>query len=510
MVRDEPVTPLVTPEDVHNAALVQNVHPLDWVNPEPRRRYHLVVLGAGTAGLVTAAGAAGLGARVALVERHLLGGDCLNVGCVPSKSIIRSSRLAGEMKQAAEFGLQAPGGVTADFGAVMARMRRIRARLSRNDSAERFRDLGVDVFLGDGVFTAPGEVMVGETVLRYRRAVIATGARAVRPDVEGLEEAGFLTNETVFSLTECPQRLAVIGGGPIGAELAQAFQRLGSAVTILTRGPRILPREDPQAAAIVSRAFEGDGIEMIPGAQLVQVRRETAGKVLVFEREGREESLEVDEILIGAGRAPNVAGLGLDTVGVNHDARQGVEVDDHLRTSNRAIYAAGDVAMRQKFTHAADFAARIVIQNSLFLGRARLGSLIIPRCTYTSPEVASVGLSETDAKRDAVGIDTFVRDMSEVDRAVADGEEAGFVKVIVRKGTGTIIGATIVAAHAGDLISEITLAMKEGIGLHKLAAVIHPYPTQAEAIRQIGDAFNRTRLTPRVKKIFCMWLKWMR
>jgi pyruvate/2-oxoglutarate dehydrogenase complex dihydrolipoamide dehydrogenase (E3) component len=506
MVLPEPVLPA----DSLNAQLVANVHPEDWRNPEPAPRYNLVVLGAGTAGLVTAAGAAGLGAKVALVERGLMGGDCLNVGCVPSKSVIRSSRVFGDLREAEALGVRVPPGSRADFARVMERMRRIRARISRNDSARRFRDeLGVDVFLGAGRFTGPGTVEVGGASLRFKRAVIATGARALRPPIEGLEEAGYLTNETVFSLTERPGRLAVVGGGPIGCELAQAFRRLGSEVTLIEMGAQFLPREDPDAARILLESFERDGLRVLLETSFARVEKAPGGKRLLLSRGGRSETLEVDEILVGVGRAPNVEGLGLETVGVRHGAR-GVEVDDRLRTTNPRIFAAGDVCLEPKFTHTADFSARIVIQNALFPGSKNFSALTIPWCTYTDPEIAHVGLYERDAAARGIAVDTFVRPMSEVDRAVAEGEEEGFVKIHVRKGTDQILGATIVARHAGEMISELTLAIVGKIGLGKVAAVIHPYPTQAEAIRQLGDAYNRTRLTPLVKGLFRRWLAWTR
>jgi len=500
----------VRPKDAHNLELVANVHPPDWVAPSPAPRYNLVVIGGGTAGLVTAAGAAGLGARVALIERDLLGGDCLNVGCVPSKCVIRSSRVVGELRAAPALGVRLAGPVEVDFGAVMERLRSVRARISPHDSAARLRGLGVDVFLGEGRFTGPGAVSVNGTTLRFKRAVIATGGRAHRPAIPGLAEAGFLTNENVFELTERPRRLAVIGAGPIGCELAQAFRRLGSEVTVFHTGGHILNREDADAAEILQRGFLAEGIHLVLDAKLTRVDRGADGKVLHAETPRGPATVTVDEILVGAGRAPNVDELDLESVGVAYDRRSGVTVDDRLCTSNPMIYAAGDVCMAEKFTHAADFAARTVIQNALFLGRKKLSALTIPWCTYTDPEIAHVGLSERQAAERGVAIDTYLRPFAEVDRAVIDGENEGFVKVHARRGTDRIVGATIVARRAGDMIGELTLAVTAGIGLGRLASVIHPYPTQAEAIRQVGDMYNRTRLTPRVKKLFAAWLRWTR
>jgi len=500
----------VLPHDVHNATLVSNVHPIDWQNPEPVARYNLVVIGAGTAGLVTAAGAAGLGAKVALVERHLLGGDCLNVGCVPSKCIIRSSRVYADLKNGKQFGLRIPEGTEVDFPAVMERMRRLRAKISYHDSAKRFQALGVDVYLGEGRFAGPGMVEVGGKTLRYKKAVIATGTRPAHPAIPGLAESGFLTNETVFSLTERPRRLAVIGGGPIGCELAQAFRRLGCEVILFHSSSHILNREDGDAAEILQQSFIRDGIRLILDCQTKRVEKKNGEKVIHFQCQGNEEGVAVDEILVGAGRAPNVEGLNLESVGVKYDQREGVGVNDRLQTTNPSIYAAGDICLKYKFTHTADATARIVIQDALFGGRKKQSALTIPWCTYTDPEIAHVGMYERDARERGIAVDTFVRPLNEVDRAIADGEEEGFVKVHLRKGTDKILGATIVARHAGEMISEITLAIVGNLGLRALANVIHAYPTQAEAIKQVADAYNRTRLTPFVRRLFTQWLAWRR
>jgi pyruvate/2-oxoglutarate dehydrogenase complex dihydrolipoamide dehydrogenase (E3) component len=501
----------LAPWDEHNRALVARVHPPDWTNPRAAARYHLVVLGAGTAGLVAAAGAAGLGARVALVERHLMGGDCLNVGCVPSKALLRSARAWADVRRAAELGVHVPDGARVDFGAVMERMRRLRASLSPNDSAARFHALGVDVFLGEGRFTGRDTLEVGGAVLRFHRALIATGARAVVPPIPGLGEAGALTNETVFELTALPPRLVVIGAGPLGCEMAQAFARLGAAVTLLDRGSQILPREDPDAAARVAQALAADGVRLGLGATVARVERKPDGQTrLQVESAGGAETIAVDAILVGAGRAPNVEGLGLEAAGVALDPRGGIRVDDRLRTTNPRIFAAGDVCSGERFTHHADAQARIAVRNALFLGRARVSALTLPWCTYTDPEVAHVGLSERQAQARGIALQTFVQELREVDRAVLDGETEGFVKVHVRRGTDRIVGATIVARHAGEMLPELTLALSRGVGLGALAGVIHAYPTQADAVRKLGDAYQRTRLTPRVRRLPGAWLAWRR
>jgi pyruvate/2-oxoglutarate dehydrogenase complex dihydrolipoamide dehydrogenase (E3) component len=502
--------PAVLSLDAYNEALVSNVRPVNWENPKPAPRYNLVVIGAGTAGLVTAAGAAGLGAKVALVERHLLGGDCLNVGCIPSKCIIRSSRVVADIRDANQFGIRVPLGMEVDFPAVMERMRRLRARISAHDSARRFKDMGVDLFLGEGHFSGPDAVEVAGKTLRFKKAVIATGTRPVHPTIEGLAEAGFLTNETVFSLTERPRRLAVIGGGPIGCELAQAFRRLGCEVTLFHSASHILNREDGEAAEVLQQSFIRDGIRLILNCKTKRVGKENGIKVIHIECGGKEEEIAVDEVLVGAGRAPNVEGLNLEAVGVKYDKREGVEVNEHLQTTNPRIYATGDICLKYKFTHTADATARMVIQNALFLGRKKLSALTIPWCTYTDPEIAHVGLYEREAREKGIAVDTFIRPLNDVDRAIADGEEEGFVKIHVKKGTDKILGATIVARHAGEMLSEITLAIVGNLGLGTLSNVIHTYPTQAEAIKQAADAYNRTRVTPFIKGLFTRWLAWRR
>ena len=502
--------PDLQPRDTYNEALLANVHPANWQNPKPAARYDLVVIGAGTAGLVAAAGAAGVGARVALIERHLLGGDCLNSGCVPSKALLRSSRAVAETQRSGEFGIHQESAAEADFPAVMQRMRALRARISPNDSATRFRDeLGVDVFLGSGRFEDPRTIVVEGARLQFRKAVIATGARPALPPIPGLGDVSVLTNENVFSLTDLPRRLLVLGGGPIGCELSQAFQRLGSSVTLVERETQFLPREDPAAAKLLKAALERDGIDLRLGAAVTRIDETGGEKHLAIEHAGSVSQVRADQILVGTGRVPNTEDLDLASAGVECD-RRGIAVDDRLRTTNSRVYAAGDVCMDYKFTHAADFAARLVVQNALFFGRRKLSTLTIPWCTYTEPEIAHVGLSEHDPGNDVPPMDTFLRTFSEVDRAIIDGEEDGFVKIHVRKGSDRILGATIVAQHAGDMIGEVALAMAAGIGLSRIANVIHPYPTQAEAIRQCGDAYNRTRVTPGVKRLLEGVLRLMR
>lgn len=499
----------VQPFDEHNQRLQENTHPRDWVNPTPSGRYNLVVIGAGTAGLVAAAGAAGLGAKVALIERHLMGGDCLNVGCVPSKAIIRSARAVAEVRRAEQFGVRVPPGTEVAFPAVMERMRMLRAHISPHDSAARFRDLGVDVFLGEAKFAGLDAVEVAGQTLRFSRACIATGARASVPDIPGLQDARYLINETVFSLTELPRRLAVIGAGPIGSELAQAFARFGSEVYLFEAMHGLMPKEDRDAAEIIQQSLEHDGVHLMCCGKNLKIEGSCAGKRLSADSHGRHYDLTVDEILVGAGRDPNVDVLGLDAAGVEFD-KAGIKVNDFLQTSNRRIYGAGDVCSRFRFTHAADAMARIVIQNALFFGRKRVSALTIPWCTYTDPEVAHVGIYPHEAEERDIALDTFHVQLSSVDRGLLDGDRDGFLKIHTRRGTDKILGATLVARHAGEIISEITLAMKVGAGLKAVSSVIHPYPTQSEIIKKAADSYIRSRLTPRVKRLFETLLRWRR
>lgn len=498
------------PHDPYDEVLVANVHPADWSNPQPTGRYNLVVIGAGTAGLVCAAGAAGLGAKVALIERHLMGGDCLNVGCVPSKGVIRAARALFAARNSGPFGVRGGEALGFDFGAAMERMRRLRADISHHDSARRFRDeLGVDVFIGQGRFAGPDCIEVDGRQLRFDRVALCTGARAEAPSLPGLAEAGYLTNETLFSLTELPPRLAVIGGGPIGCEMAQAFARFGSQVTLIQRGAHLLGKEDGDAAGILHTVFVREGIDIQLGVQISRIETSGAEKTLHLESDGQTRTLTVDAILVAIGRTPNIEGLDLETAGIAYD-RTGVQVDDRLQTTNPRIFAAGDLCSPHKFTHTADAQARILIANALFGGRQKHSSLTIPWCTYTDPEIAHVGLYERDARKQGIAVTTLTVPLTAVDRAVLDGESEGFARVHLRKGTDKILGATIVAAHAGEMINEFSLAITSGLGLAAIGRTIHPYPTQAEVTKKLADAHNRTRLTWGVKKLLGLWLQWRR
>ncbi|HEY2918212.1 MAG TPA: FAD-containing oxidoreductase [Candidatus Binatia bacterium] len=502
---------MVIADDPHDRQLIENCHPPRWVNPTPSGKYNLVVLGAGTAGLVSAAGAAGLGAKVALIERSLMGGDCLNVGCVPSKAVIRAARAAFETRNGKEFGVQFSAQPDIAFSAAMERVRRLRAGISFHDSAERFRKLGVDVFIGQGCFVGPSAVEVDGKRVAFDRAVIATGARASELPIPGLAEAGYHTNETIFTLTELPRRMAVIGAGPIGCELAQSFARFGSDVYLIEALHGIMPNEDRDAAEIVRWSMvDRDGVKlMCCGKDLKVGKVDGGGKRLTVDSHGNHYDITVDEILVGVGRKPNLEGLGLEQAGVQYTS-QGVEVDDRLRTTNSRIYAAGDICSRYKFTHAADAMARIVIANALFYARRKLTHLVIPWCTYTDPEIAHVGHYEKDARAAGFDVATITESLNHIDRAILDGEDQGFARVHYDKKTGRILGGTLVARHAGEMVSELTLAMGARQKMDVLSSTIHSYPTQVEGLRKVGDAYMRTKLTPTVKKLFEKWLEWRR
>ena len=530
--------------DQWDSELIAQVHPPQWVNPSPAAKYDLVVIGAGTGGLVSAAGAAGLGAKVALIEKHLMGGDCLNVGCVPSKGLISAARAWSTARHAHGIyaGPNVAEGSIGDFDAMMNRMRRIRSELSPIDGAARFRELGVDVFLGHGAFVSAKAIQVGDAILRFRRAVIATGARAAAPKIPGLDTVLYRTNESIFDLTALPARLVILGAGPIGCEMAQCFARFGAQVTLIDRGQRILPRDDADAAMVVQQALVEDGVQLVSMSSVSQVSQQGSEIHVKSVRDGVESLFVCDELLVAIGRAPNVEGMGLDRAGValeNDDAGalvqhqgvfqgdgaleiaaggfkgsvplkratatprpKGIRVDDRLRTTNPRVYAVGDVCSKLQFTHAADFQARMVIQNALFFGRAKASNLVTPWATYTSPELAQVGHTATSAAASGVQIQSFTVPLHDVDRARLEGETQGFCRVHVRQGTDQIVGATIVAPNAGDIISEVTLAMTNGLGLGAIGKTMHPYPTQGEMLRKVADAYNRTRLTPFVRKLF--------
>ncbi len=504
------VSHMTLANDQYDQLMIENCHPPNHINPAPSGKYNLVAIGAGSAGLVSAGGAGGLGAKAAIIERGLMGGDCLVTGCVPSKAVIRAARAVYDLRLAREFGVQLSAEPQVDFAAAMERMRRLRAEISVNDSATRMRGkYNVDVFIGEAKFISPTEIEVDGRRLEFDRAVIATGGRPAELPIPGLKEAGSYTNENIFTITELPRRMVVIGGGPIGCELAQAFQRFGSMVTLLNDVEHILPREDPDAAELIHRQLASEGLRIENLVKVVRVELRSAEKVVVYQQNGTEHEVVCDLILSAAGRVPNVEGLNLEAAGVEY-SREGVKVDDFLRTSNPKIYAAGDVCSRFKFTHAADATARAVLRNAFFFGRARVSQMVMPWVTFTDPEIAHVGFYETDARAAGFDVTTITEHFNDNDRAILDGETEGFARVHYDRKTGKILGGTIVARHAGEMISELTLAITHGLKLGALSTTIHPYPTQASVLQRIGDGYNRTRLSPTVSRIFKKWFEWKR
>lgn len=473
------------PHDEFNRALLKNVFPEGWKNPKPAPVYDLIVIGGGPGGMTAATVALGMKARVAIVEKSHFGGECLNVGCIPSKALLRSSRLAAEIRDAAEWGIKVPKGWSVDFEAVMRRVRRLRSEISVSDKVMHFKQLGADIFLGAGRFSGPNTLDVGGLALSFKKAIIATGTQPVSLDVPGLQEVGYLTNQTVFNLTHLPRRLAVIGGGPISCELAQAFARFGSEVTLITRGSHLLPKDDTAASDKLLSILKKEGMQVVFNSQLQ--RCEKKGKEKVLYLDSQKKSIAVDEILIAIGRMPAVQDLGIEQAKVHFDAHKGIITDDFLQTSNPDIYAI-DVSARYNFTHISIDLAKIAVHNSLTGAHEKRSSLIIPWCTFTDPEIAHIGYGEKDAEAKGIAVQSFTVDLTENDRAILDSETSGFVKIWVKEGTDQMIGATIMARHAGDMISEISAAMASQKGLAHIAQGIHPFPTQAEILRRVAEA----------------------
>ncbi len=516
----------VYPMDESNIKLLDNVHPPEWIDPEFSGVYNLVVIGAGAGGLVSAAGAAGAGAKVALVEAHLLGGDCLNVGCVPSKALIHAANLAHTVRNKVdleESGILLEGDVKVNFAQTMRRIRGIRAEISENDSANRFtKKLGVDVYFGFAKFLSEKSVMVNDKILEFKKCVIATGGHPNIPDIPGLrtlhsegeERANsneplpyVLTNETFFNMTEQPRTMGVIGTGVIGMELGQAMQRLGTQVTMFGRSGAVLPKEDADLADTVKTQMEMDGVKF--RLNVAEYKRcDKTGSVsengypellLTTIEDGQVCEYPFDAILVSAGRKPNVTGMDLEKAKVDYDLQRGLRVNDMLQTSNSRIYGVGDVCSDFKFTHVADFQARMVIRNALFLGSNKTSSLLIPYCTFTQPELAHVGLYESDLRDRGIQFKTFEKHFSDNDRAICDGTTTGMVRLHVEAKGDKILGASILGVDAGNMISEITMAMQCNVGLGKIATIITPYPSLSDSIRLAGDLYNKTRLTPAVR-----------
>lgn len=450
-------------------------------------RADLCVIGAGAAGLSVAAGAAQMGARVVLVEKHLMGGDCLNTGCVPSKSLLAAARVAQEARTSGHFGV-ASHEPRIDFRAVHDHVHGVIAQIAPHDSVERFEGLGVRVIRAAARFTGPREVAAGDACIRARRFVVATGSSADVPPIPGLDETPFLTNETVFGLTGCPGHLVVIGGGPIGLELAQAHRRLGAAVTVLDAG-RILPRDDPEAVEVVRRRLLAEGVVLREGVQVRAVARRDGGVAVAVAAGEGEHTIAGSHLLVATGRRANVDGLGLEAAGIEYSGR-GIAVDARLRTTNKRVFAAGDVA-GGRFTHEAGYHAGIVLRNALFRWPAKAGAAM-PWVTYTDPELAHVGLRADEA--DARGGASVARfGFAGLDRARAERDTEGFAKVVVGR-RGRVLGATVVGRGAGELILPWVLAVDRGIGIGAMAGVVAPYPTLAEVSKRAAGAYYAPKL----------------
>ena len=497
----------------HDDRLQKLVGPRDWQSPQPQRLYDLVVIGGGTAGLVSAAIAAGLGAKTALVESDLMGGDCLNYGCVPSKALLAVSHRLRYLREAADYGMPASDGKV-NFAKVMQRLRKLRADIAHNDSAQRFTDLGIDVFIGQGEFLNEDTVHVisdegGLRALQFKRCIVATGAHPAFLHIEGIDAVAPMTNRDIFNLEKLPKRLTVIGAGPIGVEMAQAFARFGSKVSMIALDDQVLPREDAEAAQVVNQALRDDGVELFLGAHISKFVASDSAKQIHFELNGQSHVVDADEILLATGRVPNIDELDLAKAGIAFD-KVGIKVNDKLRTSNPRVYAAGDVIGSFQFTHAADAMARIVVRNAFFFGNSKLSDLVVPWATYCDPELAHVGLHLSDSEEAMCELDVLRFDFKEIDRNMLEGEIAGFVKVVVEKESNVVRGATIVGNHAGDLIGEMTLAIQKKMKLSEFSEVIHAYPTTASIFSRLGDKASGSRLTPFIAKLLKKIISWRR
>jgi pyruvate/2-oxoglutarate dehydrogenase complex dihydrolipoamide dehydrogenase (E3) component len=467
------------------------VRPEDRVNPPPKDLYDLVVLGAGPAGLAAAESAAAAGLTVALVERDRLGGNSLNVGSIPSKAIIRSGRAALMTQKSPESTAPGTGGESADFDHAMTRMREIRMRVAEYHSIDRLDAKHIDVYFSEARFLDRRSVAAGNARLSFKKAIIATGSRPRPSDIPGLDRTGFLTSSTIFDIATLPPRLAIIGGGPLGCELAQAFCRLGSRVTILQNQPKFLPREERDAAELLSLSLSRDGVDTRLNTAVIGAALQGAEKVLQIVNYGMHCAIAADEILLSIGRVPNVESLCLTAAGIDFDAESGIKVNDFLRTTNARVFAAGDVCSSHKFTNVAQATGRMAVLNAFGKRRERQSHLLIPWCTFCDPEIAHIGMQVWEARQQGVAVKTFTIMMQDVDRAMTDGQDDGFVKLHVRDGTDEILGATIMASRASEMINEVSVLMSARIGMRKLAKILHTYPAQSDAIRLASEAFLR-------------------
>ncbi|HIF9337430.1 TPA: dihydrolipoyl dehydrogenase [Photobacterium damselae] len=478
---------------------------------------NMVVIGAGSGGLVSAYIAAAVKAEVTLIEKHKMGGDCLNTGCVPSKALIRAAHNMAEIQRAAEFGVST-GPIAIDFKQVMTRVQKVISKIEPHDSIERYRSLGVNCITGEAIIRSPWEVEVDGKIITTKNIVIATGARPLVPNIPGLQSVNYLTSDTVWSLQEQPQKLLVLGGGPIGCELAQSFARLGTKVTLVEMAPQLLIREDSDAAKLVQDSLIADGVEIklehkaMRFESIVDANGKTMGKVYLDFHNEQQVTVEFDVVLLALGRVANVQGFGLEELGITTTARGTVEVNDYLQTQYPNIYAVGDVVGPYQLTHAASHQAWYAAVNGLFgqFKRFKADYSVMPAATYTSPEVARVGLNEKEATAQGIEFDVVTYGIDDLDRAITDGEDHGFIKVITPKGKDTILGATIVGTNAGDLLAEFTLAMRHNLGLNKILATVHPYPTMSEAVKYTAGVWKRNNAPEKLLEWVTKYHRWMR
>ncbi|HIF9085988.1 TPA: dihydrolipoyl dehydrogenase [Photobacterium damselae] len=478
---------------------------------------NMVVIGAGSGGLVSAYIAAAVKAEVTLIEKHKMGGDCLNTGCVPSKALIRAAHNMAEIQRAAEFGVST-GPIAVDFKQVMTRVQKVISKIEPHDSIERYRSLGVNCITGEAIIRSPWEVEVDGKIITTKNIVIATGARPLVPNIPGLQSVNYLTSDTVWSLQEQPQKLLVLGGGPIGCELAQSFARLGTKVTLVEMAPQLLIREDSDAAKLVQDSLIADGVEIklehkaMRFESIVDANGKTMGKVYLDFHNEQQVTVEFDAVLLALGRVANVQGFGLEELGITTTARGTVEVNDYLQTQYPNIYAVGDVVGPYQLTHAASHQAWYAAVNGLFgqFKRFKADYSVMPAATYTSPEVARVGLNEKEATAQGIEFDVVTYGIDDLDRAITDGEDHGFIKVITPKGKDTILGATIVGENAGDLLAEFTLAMRHNLGLNKILATVHPYPTMSEAVKYTAGVWKRNNAPEKLLEWVAKYHRWMR
>ncbi len=473
--------------------------------------YHLTVIGAGSAGLVAAYIAAAVKARVALIEKDKMGGDCLNTGCVPSKALIRSAKILSYVDRAKQFGFQA-GRINYQFAEVMQRVQEIIAKVEPHDSVERYSELGVDCIKGAARLISPWEVSVDGKTISARSLVVATGGRPFIPPISGLDQVNYYTSDTIWEIRERPEKLVVLGGGPIGCELAQAFTRLGVKVTQVQLNDALMPREDTEVSELVAEKFRSEGIKVLTGHQAIEVVTDESGRVLICEADGKQVRVAFDALLVAVGRTANIKGFGLEEMGVQVTPRGTIEADDFLRTNFPNIFCSGDVTGPFQFTHTAAHQSWYAAVNALFgkFKKFRVDYSVIPWSTFVDPEVARVGLKEKEALEKNIACEVTKYGLDDLDRAIADSEDHGFVKVLTPPGSDKILGVTIVGTHASDIIAEYVLAMKHGLGLNKILSTIHIYPTLAEANKYAAGKWKKAHAPEKLLNWVEKYHTWMR